>query len=252
MIYVIGDSFSFGYNFFRDGVTDRKDIIYSTILSKKLNLECKNLSMPGGSNWRTARIIQSLPLTKNDFVIIAWSESMRFELGNLETQILPNDVVIKTSDIEQLEDHHKVKMLGKDFPIKDFVEKNDKVLTRRLFPSMIDSLDQIKNHNFKNIAEKLYLHYADFEWLENMFLLMFTSVLYNLNKSECKFIMFNSHTSPYSQKKDILDIPQYFLGVDGNMCKFIRNNNNIDYWNKNEHILVAEALYNYKKEIYSE
>lgn len=250
MMYVIGDSFSFGYNFFRDEVLNRKDIIYSTLLSKKLNLECRNLSIPGGSNWRTARIIQSLPLTKDDIVIIAWSETMRFEIGNSENQLFPNDVVIKTSDIEQLEDHHKVKALGKDFPIRDFVEKNDKILTRRMFPSMMESLDKIKNHNFKNIAEKLYLHYSDSLWLEDMFLVMFTSVLYNLNKSECKFIMFNSHVNTCSQKKDILNMPQYFLGSNSNMCKFIRNNDNIDYWNEDEHKFIAEVLYKHIKEIY--
>jgi len=250
MIYVIGDSFSFGYNFFRDGITERKDIIYSSILANKLNTECKNLSMPGGSNWRTARIVNSLPLNKEDLVIIAWTESMRFEIANSANQLLPNEVVIEMSDVENLEDHFKVKKLGKDFPIKDFVEKNKQIYTRRMFPSILESLDQIKNHNFKNIAQRMYLNFAGYEWLEDMFLVMYNSVLHNLNKAGCKFLMFNSHMSPYSEKIEELNIPQYFLGSDSNMCKFIRNNGNIDYWNQYEHNIVAEELYKHFKKIY--
>ena len=60
--------------------------------------------------------------------------------------------------------------------------------------------------------------------------------------------MFNTYDSPYHKKSDMFNIPNYLCGYEGNMCKFLRNNNKIDYWDEDEHLRVAELVAKYFKE----
>ena len=75
-LYVFGDSFTFGHT-----LAD-KNKCWANLISKEFSgYNLKNLSWPGGSNWRTCRILHNLKLNENDLVIIGWTISNRFEFG---------------------------------------------------------------------------------------------------------------------------------------------------------------------------
>lgn len=245
MIYVLGDSFSWGLNFYLRKNKDRKQLVYPYHLEQKLKMKVKNLSIPGSSNWRLTRLLLNLPLTENDIVIIAWTESSRFEIPCSKSSILPNDIILC---MEDLEDFELNKFYDNDsFVMGSYIEKSDQYFTRRIHPALFGRLQSIKNQNFRKLIESYYMDFFDNSWHEDMFGIMFTSALYKLRMSNCKFRMFNTFISPAKKENTLFDIPEYIFGYKKNMLNFLRPDqpNNINYWSISEHKEVAEILYNH-------
>lgn len=255
MIYVLGDSFTWGYNFIFDKINKvpvtRLSKIYSTKLGKLLDQEVTNLSINGCSNWRIARIISSLELSENDFVVINWTDSMRLELGSSNSQMIYNKgnvPIIDQTSLQNLEENKFLNELKKDFPFGEFIEKDKSLYLRRIFPAMftIEHNDKF-NDDFIEFVKQMYTFYVSDKWCEDMFLLMFMATIYKLKTENAKFAMFNTFRSPYSKNSDMLDIPEYIVGYKSNMCNYLRNNDNIEYWDDNEHTKIAELLADYYK-----
>lgn len=252
MIYVFGDSFTYGYKFLKEGNLNFKNLIYPYLLSHKLNIPYKNFSYPGGNNWRIGRKIMSLDLTPEDIVIIAWAPSERFELGVGENHISFLDKVINTETHNpifqkyDLTTQEGVIQLFDD-SILNVVIKDDDVYTRQILPT--SPQHKIKNHHFRSLYKYCYTHFGTDEWLEQMFLQIFCSCVYKLRLSGCKFRMFNTFRIPYQKTLNpLLEIPEYIPDPYTNMTDFIRGlkqdiNNPLTYWNEKEHIQVANIIY---------
>ena len=252
-MYVLGDSFSFGHNFWQEKRLDRNELIYPHFLSQKLNCEVKNLSVPGGSNWRISRLLNNLNLNENDYVIIGWTNVNRFEIGYNKTSLLPKDNLYTLEQLEEstYEDDKNIIIHG--------FEKDKNVITAKLLPGLYHStFDIIPNMPLKNLVSVTYQHFNNAEWLENMFLVFFNSAVYKCLRARCKFIMFNVYWKTHSTSCELLDIPEYFLGYNNNMTSFLRPNYKekftkygMDYWSEDEHIQVAELLHSHLKKIYN-
>ena len=256
MIYVLGDSFSFGYNFWQEQKLNRKELIYSHFLSQKINSPVKNLSVPGGSNWRIARILNNLELTENDYVIIGWSNNNRSEVGFNKSSLYPKDNIHTPDDLETTQ-------LGTEDNISKIVygfEKDNDIITAKLFPALYHGhghIDVITNNPMKQFVKLTYEHFYNPEYLENMFLVFFNSAVYKCLRSKCKFVMFNVYWNAKSTQCDLLNIPEYFLGYDNNMTSFLRPNVKrktgkwgLEYWTEEEQVKVADLIYNHLKELY--
>lgn len=250
MIYIIGDSFSFGWNFFKDKNPSWDKITYGTILGEKFDEEVTNLSIPASSNWRITRLLLSLDLKSEDKVVVGWTNPDRIELG-----ILPNSKSMLDDfiEVENLKNHKKLGDLKIETLI-DGIEKNKDLLIRRIFPSQYHSPKTIRNHKFRSFVSDFYTYYGGLEWFEEMFLMNFCSALYKLRQSGCKFLMFNTYNVPYSLKKNsLLEIPEYVFGPYCNMTDEIRvpankrykniETNYVDYWSEEEHQKVADILF---------
>lgn len=253
MIYFFGDSFTYGYNFLREGKADFKKMIYPYFLSQKLNMPYKNFSYPGGNNWRIGRKIMSLNLTPKDIVIIAWSPAHRFELGVGENHITFLDKVIDAETYDPLYkkqyDLTIEKELSKlfDDSVLNVIIKDDDVYTRQLLPTSPEN--KIKNHNFRSLHKHFYTHFGTDEWLEEMFLQIFCACIYKLRLSGCKFRVFNTFRVPYERRKNsLLEIPEFIPNPYAEMTEFIRGfkhdcNNPTTYWDITEHEQVANIIY---------
>jgi len=262
MIYVLGDSFSFGYNFWLENKPNRNELLYSHFLSKKLNSPVKNLSVPGSSNWRISRILNNLNLSEDDYVIIAWSSNDRSETGFSKNSLFPKDTQYNIKDLENISFENDYRKIVHGF------EKDGNIITAKLLPSLyINGLENIDNHLFRQYVNINYEHFFNPDYLENMFLVCFNSAVYKCIRSKCKFIMFNVFWKSYSRPCDLLNIPEYYLGYDNNMSSILRPNTkpkrgkfgldywtevytNSEYWNEEEHKKVADLLYNQLQELY--
>lgn len=243
MMYVFGDSFSCGYNFYTHKNRKRENIIYPAILSDKLQLPYKNFSIPGGSNWRICRIILSMNLTKEDLVIIAWSSPDRIEIGVEKNNISPGEYVIKSDDFYELENNSQLVNFQS-------IENCGKLHTRRVFPALIGQLNYA-NTNFKNFCKVFYSDFSSIEWFEEMFLVMFHATVNKLKSSNSKFIMFNTFKCPYTRENKDLDIKEYILGYKSDMNSKIKSyKKDRKYWSEQEHEEVAKILYQKIKDIY--
>ena len=245
MIYVLGDSFTWGHNFFLEKNKDRKKLVYPYHLEQKLNTKVKNLSIPGSSNWRLTRLLLNLPLTENDIVIIAWTESSRFEIPCSKSSILPNDILLCMEDLEDFELNKFYD--NENFVMGSFIEKSDQYFTRRIHPALFGRLETIKNQKFRKLIESYYMNFFDNSWHDDMFSIMFTSALYKLRMSKCQFRMFNTFISPTKKENTMFEIPEYIFGYKKSMVNFLRpdQSNNIKYYSISEHKKVAEILYNH-------
>lgn len=245
MIYAFGDSFTYGYNFLNpQQAHKREDVVYCGLLGKKLNEEVNNLSVPGNSNWHIARNILKQNFTENDFVIIAWTSFMRLELGCSTKQLLGKSYyqnIVVSSKIKNIEkyitptDEHS------------FIEKDGNICVRRFFPKLLDHPEKWadKDMDFYNFTKELYMNYISEDWMEEMFLIMFSAVMHKLSLSKCKFVMFNTFTGSYSKDNELLDIPEYIAGYKSCMSEYIRKDKTVGYWSEHEHEKVANILYNY-------
>jgi hypothetical protein len=83
MIYTFGDSYTWGWNFFIDThlKDKRQSLTWPSVIAHKLNQPLTDFSYPASSNWKIARQLHSLPLTKDDIVLISWTAPTRFEFG---------------------------------------------------------------------------------------------------------------------------------------------------------------------------
>lgn len=253
MIYVLGDSFSWGYNFFLKNNPNRKKLIYPYYLGEKLNSEVKNLSVPGSSNWRIARILMNLPLHEDDIVIIGWSEPSRLEIPVKKSSLLPSEIVLTADTLNSFESNlHD----NPNFAMSSFIEKDmDKsYLTRRVSPIHMYKLDQIKNKKFKSFIESYYMDFYDVNYACDMFLVMFSACVYKLRSSKCNFRMFNTFGVPTLQDNDIVNIPEFFLGYKKTMLDVLRpvksklykslGGHDTTYFSIDEHKQIADMLYN--------
>jgi hypothetical protein len=222
MIYTLGDSFTYGYNFTEE---DRKKFTWPHFFSNKLNLPCKNISAPGGSNWRIARQIHNLNLTEKDIVIIAWTEPSRFEFGVNKNYKQP---------------------LIKEGRIGDLIEEHEEYKVKRFFNQLSGRTNDQNARLFNQLA---YSVYYNEKWFEEMFKIIFSSCLYILNNKKCNWMMFNTWTNQFSSSNSLFDTPQYIFNQK-NMNFILRNKDDLNYWNIEEHKHAACILFDSYKELY--
>lgn len=245
MIYVFGDSLTYGWNFLKSGKASiREQLVYPYLLGKKLNEVVLNLSVPGNNNWNIARNIQKYNFTENDYVVIAWTDIMRLELGCSANQLLGKTdklKIVESSNIITLENFIE------DGDGLSFIEKEKKFYVRRISARFLQSpsLWECQDKDFYNFVKQLYFNYISEEYMEEMFTVMFTSVLHKLQNSKCKFVMFNSFSPVSKNNNELLNIPEYIAGYKSHMNYLIRNNDLIKYWAEEEHTKVSEILYDY-------
>lgn len=251
MIHVFGDSFTYGYNFLKQGHTDFKNMVYPYFLSQKLNTPVVNHSYPGSNNWRIGRKILSLNLNPDDLVIIAWTPTDRFELGVGDNHISIFDKVITVEDNNLLYNKYNFSSLDElqffDDTVVNVVIKDDDVYTRQFFPWGTNN--KIKNHHFRAMYKYAYTHFGTTEWLQEMFLQIFCSTVYKLRMAKCKFRMFNTFTLPYEKSKNtLLEIPEYIPEPYMDMTGFLRYGYEKrikpapTYWSVDEHLQVADMI----------
>lgn len=246
MMYVLGDSYSFGWNFFAENRSDRKELLYSNHLAKKLNVEYKNLSLFGSSNYRIARLVNLLHLTTNDIVIIGWSGVDRIELGIPKDQIFPNDIVIDFDKIDEIEKYN----LNSDQGFQ-IIEKTNNLYTRAVYPRIVTHSGKIINSSFRKFVELYYNHVSSFEYQQEMYKILFHSTLNKLRLSGCKFRMFSTFDG-LLPNKEFLNIPEY-LFYKSNMLdevrykdkkyKSVQHKDFTKYWTADEHVKIADILF---------
>jgi hypothetical protein len=226
MIYTFGDSYTWGWNFFVDADISKeqqKSLIWPSVLSQKLNQPLTDFSMPASSNWRIARKLQSLPLTKDDIVLIGWTAPSRFEFGLAEDY----DIVPNHPDI-----HYR---------ITDMNEFDDGVNTKRMSYHLMDST----TCNFaKQFMWGAYGPFNSEPWYREMFKVMFNSCENILNKSGCKWLTFDVWCEQ-CEDSQFTEVDNYILRGT-NLLNASRNipgkETDKEYWSKEEHIKVADLL----------
>jgi len=219
-LLAFGDSFTYGFNFDKA----RERLVWPYLLSSELKYSCENFSAPGASNWRTTRLLNSVDITETDIVVISWTDSSRFEFG-----------VNKDYDPPEI----------KEGRIGDLIEDEGLYKTKRFFWQLSErTLDS----NAKLFNDLAYGQFYNQYWFEEMFLIMLNACYQKLEKSGCKWLMFNAWSVPISKKISAPD--QFLFGVDQNMTEIIRKNQNLDYWSKEEHQLISIMLKSKLNEIY--
>lgn len=225
MIYVFGDSYTWGWNFFIDTQLKEKrtHLTWPALLAAKLGQPLTDFSSPASSNWRIARKLQSLPLTKDDIVLIGWTSPTRFEFG------LADDY-----DIEPTHpDIH--------YRITDINEDDDGIRTKRMSYHLMEST----TCNYaKNFMWSAYGPFNSEAWYREMFKVMFTSCNNVLDKAGCKWLAFDVWCDQCDDGV-FVDVPNYILrgtnllnasrGIPGKTT-------NKEYWSAQEHNVVADLL----------
>ena len=226
MVYTFGDSFMWGWNFFIDADIDedqRKELVWPAVLANKLNQPLTDYSLPASSNWRIARKLQSLPLTKDDIVLIGWTAPTRFEFGLADDyNIIPNHPDI-------------------NYRITDLNEDDAGVRTKRLSYHL---MDRTTCQYAKNFMWSAYGPFNSEAWYREMFKVMFASCQNVLDKSGCKWLAFDVWCDQCDDAQ-YKDVPNYILRGT-NLLNASRNipgkENEKEYWSKEEHIAVADLL----------
>jgi hypothetical protein len=224
MIYTFGDSYTWGWNFFIDAdlKNERENLIWPNLLSKKLNQPLTDFSLPASSNWRIARKIQSLSLTKDDIVLIGWTSPTRFEFGLADDY----DIEPNHPDI-----HYRITDMNED----------DGIRTKRMSYHLMDSTTSVYAKQF------MWSAYGPFNselWYREMFKVMFNSCQNVLNNSGCKWLAFDVWCDQCDDN-DFVDVPNYRLRGT-NLLNASRNiaGKETDklYWTKEEHNNVSNLL----------
>lgn len=235
MIYVFGDSYTWGWNFFIDAdITDEqhRQLTWPAKLAEKLGQEVTDFSLPASSNWRIARIIQSLNLTPDDIVLIGWTAPTRFEFG-----LAPDyDIVSTHPDI--------------NYRITDLNEDHDGIRTKRMSYHLMDSTTCPYAKQFMWSAFGPFNSEA---WYREMFKVMLLSCENVLNKSGAKWLAFDVWCDQ-CKDTEFTDVPNYILrgthllnasrGIDG-------RETDKTYWSKEEHEAVADILIKELHNVYS-
>ena len=225
MIYTFGDSYTWGWNFYIDAdINDeqQKQLIWPTVLANKLNQPLIDYSLPASSNWRIARKLQSIPLTKDDIVLIGWTAPSRFEFGLAE-------------DYDSIPSHPDI-----HYRITD-MDEDDGIKTKRMSYHLMDSTTCPYAKQFMWGA---YGPFNSEAWYKEMFKVMFTSCQNILDKSGCRWLAFDVWCDQCDD--DIFtDIPNYILRGT-HLLNASRNipgkDTDKEYWTKEEHIKVADLL----------
>lgn len=226
MIYTFGDSYTWGWNFFIDAaITDEQQaaLTWPAVLSEKLNQPLIDFSMPASSNWRIARKLQSLPLTKDDIVLIGWTAPSRFEFGLADDY----DIVPNHPDI-----HYR---------ITDMNEFDNGINTKRMSYHLMDST----TCNYaKQFMWGAYGPFNSEPWYREMFKVMFNSCENVLNKSGCKWLAFDVWCDQCDDT-EFINVDNYILRGT-NLLNASRNilgkETDKEYWSKEEHVKVADLL----------
>lgn len=230
MIYTFGDSYTWGWNFFIDAELkhQREELIWPAVLAKKLNQPLTDFSLPASSNWRIARKLQSLPLTKDDIVLIGWTSPTRFEFGLAD-------------DYDTIPNHPDI-----HYRITDMNEDDDGIRTKRMSYHLMDSTTCPLSKQF------MWGAYGPFNselWYKEMFKVMFTSCENILNKSGCKWLSFDVWCDQCDD--DYLADNSNYILRGTNLLNASRNipgkETDKVYWSTEEHINVADLLI---KELY--
>lgn len=224
MIYTFGDSYTWGWNFFIDAeLKDRRtELTWPSILSKKLNQPIMDFSLPASSNWRIARKIQSLPITKDDIVLIGWTSPTRFEFG------LADDYDIEPSHPDI---HYRITDINED----------DGVRTKRMSYHLMDSTTCPYAKQFMWCA---YGPFNSEQWYREMFKVMFNSIQNVLDRSGCKWLAFDVWCDQCDDN-DFQNVPRYTLRGTNllNASRgIIGKETDKEYWSAQEHEIVAELL----------
>lgn len=225
MIYTFGDSYTWGWNFYIDASIDdeeQKRLIWPSVLADKLNQPLTDFSLPASSNWRIARKLQSLNLTKDDIVLIGWTAPSRFEFGLAD-------------DYDSIPSHPDI-----HYRITDMAE-DDGIRTKRMSYHLMDSTTCPYAKQFMWGA---YGPFNSEAWYKEMFKVMFTSCQHTLDKSECKWLAFDVWCDQCDD--DVFtDVPNYILRGT-NLLNASRGipgkDTDKEYWTKEEHIKVADLL----------
>lgn len=225
MIYTFGDSYTWGWNFYIDASIDdeeQKRLIWPSVLADKLGQPLTDFSLPASSNWRIARKLQSLNLTKDDIVLIGWTAPTRFEFGLAD-------------DYDSIPSHHDI-----HYRITDMNE-DDGIKTKRMSYHLMDSTTCPYAKQFMWGA---YGPFNSEAWYKEMFKVMFTSCQNILDKSGCKWLAFDVWCDQCDD--DVFtDVPNYILRGT-NLLNASRGipgkDTNKEYWTKEEHIKVADLL----------
>lgn len=227
MIYVFGDSYTWGWNFFIDAELkhQREQLTWPSVIANKLDQSLVNYSLPASSNWRIARILQSLPLTSDDTVLIGWTSPTRFEFGLADDyDIEPNHPDIHYRITDENENH-----LG--------------IRTKRMSYHLMESTTCQYAKHF------MWSAYGPFNseiWYREMFKVMLTSCQQVLNKAGCKWLAFDVWCDQCSDDQ-FLDVPNYILRGT-NLLNASRNipgkETDKEYWSREEHVKVADLLIN--------
>jgi hypothetical protein len=225
MIYTFGDSYTWGWNFFVDAELKdkRQSLTWPSILADKLNQQLTDFSYPASSNWKIARQLQSLPLTKDDIVLIGWTAPTRFEFG------LADDYDIEPSH----PDIH--------YRITDINDDDNGIRTKRMSYHLMDRT------TCQFAKEFMWLAYGPFNselWYREMFKVIFNSCENVLNRSGCKWLMFDVWCDQCDDDC-FTDVPQYiFRGSHllNSSRGILGRETDKEYWSKEEHIHVADLL----------
>jgi hypothetical protein len=231
-LYTFGDSFTYGYNFLPDEEL-RKRSIWPTKLSTLLNYELVDLSIPGGSNWRIARLISSMNFEPDCLVVIAFSTHKRFEFGVNKQHNSP-EIFIKNG----------LPLIG------DLIETEGNLLTKRFFPQLSERTSDIDAKIFSAIA---FSEFFNEEWFSKMQGVNFNSIQHNLQNK--KWMVFNAWSKPF-EKNDYwveqANIKNYVLGVNNVMSEILSNtsDDSFFYLDKDQHTKLADILLKEYKNIY--
>ena len=221
MLYCFGDSATYGVQI---DESIREKSVWSYYLANKLGCQSTNLALPGASNWRIARLLNNLVLNESDVVVIAWTEPTRFEFGINESY--PINV-------------------NKSLPFSgDDYERTGDMICKRFFNQLTDRTADTCAKKFNKIA---YDEFYNKLWYEDMFKVMFSSCVNRLEKSKCKWLMFNAWCLQYTKNDTLFDIPQYVLGYHNTMTDYIKKQL---YWMPPEHNEVASILFDHYNTIY--
>lgn len=234
MLYAFGDSMTFGWNLYKEVDEEtRKQLTWPGILAKRLDTEYTDLSFPGASNWRAARILQSLPLTEDDIVVIQWSGFDRIEMGVSPTyeyqSTMSDDMKYKIVDSVQ-----------EDYGIRS------KNMCRTILPHTTDKFSQ-------KFMFHAYNTFWNEQWHREMFKVMMTSSLYVLEKSKCKFIIFDGWMQ-HCDTNLFTDVPQYIFrgttmnNVTKNLSGF--SNQDLGYGGPQQNQIIADTVYENLEKIY--
>jgi hypothetical protein len=225
MIYTFGDSYTWGWNFYIDASIDdeeQKRLIWPSVLADKLGQPLTDFSLPASSNWRIARKLQSLNLTKDDIVLIGWTAPTRFEFGLADDY----DSIPSHPDI-----HYRITDMNED----------DGIRTKRMSYHLMDSTTC---QYAKQFMWGAYGPFNSEAWYKEMFKVMFTSCQNILDKSECRWLAFDVWCDQCDD--DVFtDVSNYILRGT-NLLNASRGipgkDTNKEYWTKEEHIKVADLL----------
>jgi len=225
MIYTFGDSYTWGWNFYIDASIDdeeQKRLIWPSVLADKLGQPLTDFSLPASSNWRIARKLQSLKLTKDDIVLIGWTAPTRFEFG-------------LAHDYDSIPSHPDI-----HYRITD-MDEDDGIRTKRMSYHLMDSTTCPYAKQFMWGA---YGPFNSEAWYKEMFKVMFTSCQNILDKSGCRWLAFDVWCDQCDD--DVFtDVPNYILRGT-NLLNASRGilgkDTDKEYWTKEEHIKVADLL----------